>query len=57
MKGVLYTGMDVGDLPPLTEEEKKTIPALLGENAGRFLNDLILKVISEYQVGQKGTRD
>jgi len=51
MKGVLYTGMDVRDLPPLTEEEKKTVPALMGKGVGRFLDDLIMGVISEHQAG------
>jgi len=49
MKGILYPAINVRDLPPLTEEEKKTIPALMGENAGKFFDKLILEAITDHK--------
>jgi len=50
MKGILYPAIDMGDLPPLTEEEWETVPALMGKNAGKVLSDLIEKYL-KHQAG------
>lgn len=45
IKGVIYPGQDIRDLPPLTEADRKTVASKCGKNIGAFLDNLIMEVI------------